>query len=84
MLRLVFLKSLLIVAIEIFSPFFLQIKSIGKSVLTCAGQISVQQIDVVFGQCGNSINFSDPMPGTKLGLDVFFWSTIGSRCRIPI
>lgn len=31
---------------------------------------------VVFGQCGNSINVSDKMPGTKVGLDVFFFSTV--------
>ena len=41
---------------------------------------------VVFGQCGNSINVSDKMPGTKLGLDVFFFFSFffffGQQCSL--
>lgn len=38
--------------------------------MTCAGQISVQGMRVVFGQCGNPINVHDQVPDTKLGLGI--------------
>lgn len=73
-----FLRSILIVAIGIFSPLFLRIKSIRKSVLRCSGQVSVQQTHVIFGQCGNFITVSDQMPDTKVGLDVLgFFGCVG-------
>lgn len=52
------------------SPVFLQIKSIGRSVLTCAGQISVQGMHVVFRQCGSPKNVRGQVPDTKLGLGI--------------
>lgn len=52
------------------SPVFLQIKGRERSVLTCAGQISVQGMHVVFGQCGNPINVRGQVPDTKLGLGI--------------
>lgn len=49
-LRLVFLR--LIHVVGTFSPVIFQVQSIGKPVLTQAG---VQQMHVLFGQCGNSV-----------------------------
>lgn len=57
------------------SPVFLQIESIGKSVLTCAGQMSVQGMHIAFGQCGNPISVSGQVPDTKQGLGIILvWS----------
>lgn len=47
---------------------FLQIKSIGRSFLAWAGQISVQ--GMLYLHCGNPINISGQLPDTKQGLGI--------------